>query len=240
MILTEPIEFMMIPEFFLARTDDREDIKELLQNGKYLWQVPLFIENETVLVDIFKTTEISDDIPQDVQEELRKTLGQWQVGAIYVYENRTVDFQDAATESLSQAGLNADDHVYEFVSGIPGIRYPVAMVFEQDRAKYIIPVEVEAARAFEEGCEVMEYTAKATLSNAFDERRSSDGVFPVYNFKDVSKASRSSNMIGLGGGIGISPQNTAKHTIFIIALIIGGLFIGFMVVKKILIQRGFR
>lgn len=48
---------------------------------------------------------------------------------------------------------------FEFVSGLPDIRYPMAIVFDKDTAMFIIPAELETARAFEEGSEAMEYAA---------------------------------------------------------------------------------
>ena len=217
---------------FDERTRDKEEIKGILESGSYIWQIPIFIGHDTVLVDIYKNTEISEDVPEDVKEELEKTLGEWQVGAIYVYNNRTVDFQDTVRESLREAGLNADEYVFEFVSGLPGIRYPVAVVFDEDAAMFIIPAELETARAFEEGSEDMEYTASpsdASPSDAISGYRNSQNSFPVYHFQDVAKASRNATTFGLGG-IGISPYNSVNYGI-LMAVVIAGVGIGFFSIK---------
>lgn len=132
-------------------------------------------------------------------------MGQWQVGAMYVYENHTVDFQNTVKESLMAVELDADEYAYEFVSGLPGIRYPVAVVFDQKEAKYIIPAQIATVDAF-----------------------------PVYHFQDVAKASRSSSAFGLGGGIGISPTNIGDYSIPIAALAIGVLGVGIVVTKKLI------
>ncbi|ANU50325.2 hypothetical protein ADH76_01040 [Enterocloster clostridioformis] len=218
-------------DLFNKRTDNAEEIKEILQNSHYIWQIPIFIENDTVLVDIYKNTEINDDVPDDIKDKLRETLGQWQVGVIYVYDNRTVDFQESIRESLVAVELNADEYVYEFVSGLPGIKYPVAVVFDQNDARYIIPAESETARAFEEGTETMQYTASP--SNATDSHNKSNNGFPVYNFEDVSKASRNASALGLGGSIGISSQNADNHSISIAILIIVSISVGIIVSKRL-------
>ena len=200
-------------KLFGKRTDDANEIKAILQNGQYLWQVPVFIDNDTVLVDIYKNAE------DEVKDKLQETAGQWQVGAMYVYDNRTVDYQETVRESLAAAALEADEYTYEFVSGLPGIRYPVAIIFDQSEAKYIIPAESATARAFEKGSETMEYTAASSGENR--EARG-ENVFPVYKFADVSRASRNGSLFGLGSGIGISPYNVVKRNACIAILIIGG------------------
>ena len=69
-------------KLFGKRTDDANEIKMILQNGQYLWQVPVFVDNDTVLVDIYKNAE------DDVKDNLQETAGQWQVGAMYLIRMR--------------------------------------------------------------------------------------------------------------------------------------------------------
>lgn len=47
--------------------------------------------------------------------------------------------------SLRDAGLTPENYTYEFVSGIPGIRYPVAIVFDEEKALYVIPAKEATA-----------------------------------------------------------------------------------------------
>lgn len=216
-------------ELFDKRTDNKETIKKQLQQGRYLWQIPVFIEDDTVLVDIFKNTEISDDIPERVKESLRETLGQWQVGAMYAYDNRIVDFQTTVKKSLAAVELDAEDYTYEFVSGLPGIRYPIAIVFNETKAMYMIPAASTAALAFEEGCETMEYTALS--SNAASTHENNPNVFPVYHFKEVAKASRNASFFVFGSGIGISPHNAVKQIVLVAIMVSGVLGVGFAVTR---------
>lgn len=208
---------------FKEKTDDTYEIKEILKSGNYIWQIPIFIGNDTVFVDIYKNTEISGDVPDDIKEELEKTMGEWQVGAIYVYNNRIVDFGNTVRESLMAAGLNADDYAYEFVSGLPGIRYPVAVVFDETSAMFIVPAELESARAFEDGSEAMEYIATSSNASPLSITGGSGNAqnsFPVYHFQDVAQASRNASKTGLGGGIGISHQGLGNYGILVAAAII--------------------
>lgn len=51
------------------------------------------------------------------------------MGAVYVYDNENVNYIQAVENPLESSGLNPEDYTYEFVNGLPGIRYPVAVVF---------------------------------------------------------------------------------------------------------------
>lgn len=209
-------------ELFKERTTDAFEIKQLLQNGHYIWQMPVLVENDTVLVDFYKNAEIRDDLPDDVKENLQETLNEWQVGAIYVYDDRTVDFSNTLRTSLTSVSLDINDYTYEFVSGLPGIRYPVAVVFDSQEAKYIVPAELEAARAFGEDSKKMEYTAAGPSTSTSDIQINDDLGFPVYNFNDVSKASRSSSSLGLGGNIGLAPQRNPAIIIGMVIIVTAG------------------
>lgn len=46
-----------------------------------------------------------------------------------MYDNENVNYIQAVENPLESSGLNPEDYTYEFVNGLPGIRYPVAVVF---------------------------------------------------------------------------------------------------------------
>lgn len=80
---------------------------------------------------------------------LKDDLNHWTVGAVYVYKNETVDYNEAVAASLEVAGYDSDKYRYEIVSGLPGIRYPAAVVFSADGTpEFIIPVQKATAHAF--------------------------------------------------------------------------------------------
>ena len=88
----------------------------------YKWQIPVYTDGFTILVDITKVTSIPDDIPKDAKETLKDKLNKWTVGAVWVYDAETVDYDNTVTTSLEEAGYNSDEYSYEVVSGLPGIR----------------------------------------------------------------------------------------------------------------------
>ena len=216
-------------ELFKTGTYDKDSIMGTLNDGSYIWQIPFFIEGNTILVDVFKRTEIPDDISEEVREDLMSALNQWRIGAIYVYNNRTVDFRENIDKSLESVDLDTDNYPYVFVSGLPQIRYPVAIVFNEE-ARFIIPAEEAAAHAFKEDAEELEYQAsKATASN--DYRSGGDDGFAVYEFDKVAYVSKAAlPLIGAGGIGGI---RKIKFFRVIICLGIVGLGAGTIAWKKL-------
>ena len=59
---------------------------------------------------------------------------------VYVYDAETVDYDNTVTTSLEEAGYNSDEYSYEVGSGLPGIRYPAAIIFNADeKPEFVIP-----------------------------------------------------------------------------------------------------
>ena len=179
-----------------------KDIKDTLETSSYNWQIPVYTDGFTVLVDITKVTSIPDDIPEDTKEMLKDDLNHWTVGAVYVYATETVDYVDTVTASLDKAGYNSDEYSYEIVSGIPGIRYPVAIIFNaNEEPEFIIPAQKATTHAFhgEWPTAAKNGTKTAVASNAQSDHNSNNiNAFPIYYYDDVVRASNSCNQSGIG------------------------------------------
>ena len=147
----------------------------------YNWQIPATVDDSRLLIDITKTTSIRDDLPEEAKEKLRENLGQWKVGAVYVYDNENVNYIQAVENPLESSGLNPEDYTYEFVSGLPGIRYPVAVVFSEQNAEFVIPVQKATTHAFPENSEDMTYTASPSIATNL-RNNSGENTFSVYRF----------------------------------------------------------
>nr|WP_303040766.1 hypothetical protein [Enterocloster clostridioformis] len=199
-------------ELFEARSSEREVLLSVLNEGEYIWQIPVFIDGNTMLVDLVKVTEIPNDIPEDSKRVLSEKLNKWTIGATYVYNNRIVDYNENVIQSLKGSGLNPDDYSYVFVSGLPEIRYPVAVVFSE-KAEYIIPAEESTTYAFDNATEDLAYsTPEATPSNA---NRNNNGTgFTVYDFDKVARAVNST-MPGIGGGGSGIGEGPKKYQIYL-------------------------
>ena len=171
-----------------------EKVKSSLQEAKYKWQVPVYTDIHTILADITKVTSISEDVPKDVRIELEKNSNQWHVGAIHIFDGQTVNYAETIKDTLEHAGYDPKNYTYEIVSGIPGIRYPTAIVFNsEEKAEFIIPAEPSAARAFEGNWPTA--AQNTDLLSASNEEN--DSSMPLYNYSDVARASRKAGLFGM-------------------------------------------
>lgn len=197
------------------------DFKESLENSYYKWQIPVYTDGFTILVDITKVTSIPDDIPEDAKETLKQKLNIWTVGAVYVYDAETVDYDNTVTTSLEEAGYNSDEYSYEVVSGLPGIRYPAAIIFNADeKPEFVIPAQKSATHVFNgEWPTAAKNREKTIPSNAQNSNNDNINGFSIYYYDDVVRASNFYNRAGIGG-IGLSyKRDFEKNTIAV--LIVG-------------------
>ncbi|MDO4438966.1 MAG: hypothetical protein Q4B86_05920 [Eubacteriales bacterium] len=193
-----------------------EDIKKALQDSHYIWQIPVYTDNYTVLVDITKVTSIPNNIPEDAKEMLKDDLNNWTVGAVYVYKTEIVDYNNTVITSMNGAGYNNDEYTYEIVSGIPGIRYPVALVFNsEEKPKYVIPAQKATAHAFNG-----EWPTVVKNKGDIDKYSGNEGTFPVYNYDDVVKASNSYYQNGMTGA-GIFYEKNISNKVILLLSILG-------------------
>lgn len=105
----------------------------------------------------------------------------------HIFDGQTVNYAETIKDTLEHAGYDPKNYTYEIVSGIPGIRYPTAIVFNsEEKAEFIIPAEPSAARAFEGNWPTA--AQNTDLLSASNEEN--DSSMPLYNYSDVARASR--------------------------------------------------
>jgi len=180
---------------------ETKDIKKSLETSYYKWQIPVYIDGFTILVDITKVTSIPDDIPEDAKETLRQKLNIWTVGAVYVYDTETIDYDSTVATSLDEAGYNSDEYSYEVVSGLPGIRYPVAIIFNADeKPEFVIPAQKSTTHAFNGEWPTAAKNREKTTASSNTQNSNNDNTngFSVYYYDDVVRASNSYNQSGIG------------------------------------------
>lgn len=177
------------------------DVKESLENSYYKWQIPVYTDGFTILVDITKVISIPADIPEDAKETLKQKLNIWTVGAVYVYDAETVDYDNTVTTSLEEAGYNSDEYSYEVVSGLSGIRYPAAIIFNADeKPEFVIPAQKSTTHAFigEWPTAAKNREKTATPLNAQNSNNDNINGFSIYYYDDVVRVSNSYNQSGVG------------------------------------------
>lgn len=208
------------------------DIKKSLETSHYKWQIPVYTDGFTILVDITKVTSIPDDIPKDAKETLKDKLNKWTVGAVWVYDAETVDYDNTVTTSLEEAGYNSDEYSYEVVSGLPGIRYPAAIIFNADeKPEFVIPAQKSTTHSFNgEWPTAAANRAKAAIpSNTQNRNNDNINGFSIYYYDDVVRASISYHRSGIG--LSYKKDNFEKSTIAV--LIFGSVGILLIIGTKI-------
>ena len=195
------------------------DVKESLENSYYKWQIPVYTDGFTILVDITKVISIPADIPEDAKETLKQKLNIWTVGAVYVYDAETVDYDNTVTTSLEEAGYNSDEYSYEVVSGLSGIRYPAAIIFNADeKPEFVIPAQKSTTHVFngEWPTAAKNREKTATPLNAQNSNNDNINGFSIYYYDDVVRVSNSYNQSGVGLSYkkDIIEKNTIAVSIF--------------------------
>lgn len=114
---------------FSQDIDSIEDVPEVFGSDGYIYELPIYLDNDTVIVNISKGQLLNESV-EFTDEERSSVLeneGQWQVTAIKYYENETVDYQ---SELENMVGIVPEDTV--LVGGLPYFRYAVALIPKTD------------------------------------------------------------------------------------------------------------
>ena len=142
------------------------------------------------------------------------------MGAVYVYDAETVDYANTVTTSLEEAGYNSDEYSYEVVSGLPGIRYPVAIIFNADeKPEFVIPAQKSTTHVFngEWPTAAKNREKTATPLNAQNSNNDNINGFSIYYYDDVVRASNFYNRAGIGGiGLSYKKDNFEKNTMVVL------------------------
>lgn len=115
-----------------------KDIPKIFGADGYVYELPIYLDNNTVIVNISKGQPLNENV-EFINEECSDILngeGKWQVTAIKYYENKTVDYR---TELKKRLGTVPEDTV--LVGGLPYFRYAVALIPNTDgRIEGIVPL----------------------------------------------------------------------------------------------------
>ncbi len=76
-------------DVFKMETTNISELKNALEAGGYIYEIPLYIDDDTILVDIAKGQPLNNNA--EFTEEERKSIlantGKWQVTAVKYYRN---------------------------------------------------------------------------------------------------------------------------------------------------------
>lgn len=109
---------------FELETTSYVEISEALNNGTYIYELPVYIGDDTIIVNIQKGLPLNPnaDLTDDEREEVLNNVGKWIVSAMFYYEDTTIDYD---TQISAAIGENVTDVL--LVGSLPYFRTAVAI-----------------------------------------------------------------------------------------------------------------
>ena len=216
-------------DLFAGESLSREEYKEMEASAPVVWVVPVYYENDTCFVEVSKGLPLSQDLEntltEEEKQEIRSREGKWTVAAAS-FEPGIIDYPAKIAALLEENGLDGETAEYTLAGGVPGIRTPLVLVFENGELSGIISPD----------CDL----------NAFEEEpaRAGNGGGPLtleqgklYPFSDVRQVSLRNRPQGgtaddLSSGTGNSVSENPKTAVWAIVLpAAGGAVIALLAVR---------
>lgn len=114
--------------------DDPLELAELLEQADVVWNIPVYSNNETVIVQVSRALEL-DEIDQsqltdDEIAEAAESAGKWQTVASTLYDKNADETN--ITDALSEYSSVSGQYEAVLVGGEPGIQSVIAVITDGD------------------------------------------------------------------------------------------------------------
>lgn len=125
-----------------------EEIELLLDSADVVWNIPVYSDGNTVIVQISKAPELDEinlsDLSEAEIESAKEAAGKWQVVASTLYENSKSPEQETVN-LLSNGGEESGEYKTILVGGEPGIQSVLALVIKNGVVEGVMSVERDIA-----------------------------------------------------------------------------------------------
>ena len=114
--------------------DDPLELAELLEQADVVWNIPVYSNNETVIVQVSRALEL-DEIDQsqltdDEIADAAESAGKWQTVASTLYDKNADETN--ITDALSEYNSGSGQYEAVLVGGEPGIQSVIAVITDGD------------------------------------------------------------------------------------------------------------
>jgi hypothetical protein len=111
-------------DVFKLDTNNIHEIEAALSGGKYIYEVPLYIDGGTVIVNLSKGLPLKEDtnLPEEAQQKILANVGKWQVTGVK-HSPRTIDYFNDVSQEVGEV---PDGTI--LVGSLPYFRYAVALL----------------------------------------------------------------------------------------------------------------
>lgn len=108
--------------------EDTSNVEELIKSfgcDGYLYELPVYIGNDTILVNIAKGEPLNSsvDYTEEEKADVLENVGKWQVTAIKFYENQIINYDNVIQNKIEEVPENVI-----LVGGLPCFRFAVALI----------------------------------------------------------------------------------------------------------------
>lgn len=118
---------------FRLSTNKADKIKETLENGNYIYLLPIDVSDGTIVADLQKGLPLSENskkvLSLEEQQEVLDNVGKWIVSSLYFYENGNLNF-DYESKLKSLIGVIPEDTM--LVGSLPIFEDVVALIPNED------------------------------------------------------------------------------------------------------------
>lgn len=203
-------------DIFSLESSKKQDVKEALEEGTYMWLLTLDIENTPYRISISKGLPFDESLKETLTEEEIETIkaeeGKWIVTAIEELEGKSVDYESEIAYILEEINYESNPEVI-LCGGLRHIRQPVALVMNNEEVELLIPLYDLENRDTESQINHIEANTVQDV----------DGVYLYSSIKDRvnDMEDPDQDSVGSGTSIELSPENNRRETGYPIAIIIG-------------------
>lgn len=131
---------------FRLSTNKAEEIKKTLENGKYIYLLPIDVSDGTIVVNLQKGLPLSENskkvLSLEEQQEVIDNVGKWIVSSLCFYENGNLNF-DYESKLKSLFGVIPEDTM--LVGSLPIFEDVVALIPNEDEiVESIVPLTTQS------------------------------------------------------------------------------------------------
>lgn len=110
---------------FLLDSTDAEELEQSLETGGYIYEIPIYVGNDTIIVNVAKGQPLDNSVEftEKERQEILANAGKWHVSAVKLYENEKVDYETTLTSAIGEVPENV-----MLVGGLPNFRFAVALL----------------------------------------------------------------------------------------------------------------
>lgn len=123
---------------FELETTSYTEILEALNNGTYIYELPIYVGDDTIIVNIQKGLPLNTDADLTAEEraEVLNNVGKWIVSAMFYYKDATIDYDAQIASAIDETVTNV-----LLVGSLPYFKTAVAITAdEQGEIATLIPL----------------------------------------------------------------------------------------------------